>query len=286
MKCTVALVVVLTWPCLCADAMKLRGHKHRMAVCLSGTARTLTNDEVADSLKTFMAEVAVPGFHSKTQPDLFAYLALGDQVSYSCRDTVNASRATVRRVLDRAGATNYTLVDMPNETTDAHVGEFLGHKDECFTEGVWALPLKGSAALSQIIHMQKCLGLVIEEESKFKRQYDVVVIARPDLIYWSPFPEDFLSDVFNNDTVVHDSDHFIAMPRHVANGLVPKGRKLVDCAPGMKCCGKANRVEDLLEFLLGVSVAHAGNCQCAESYTPSRSKKGFDIYGDYYKRAR
>jgi len=267
-----------------------RGQNHEtVAVCLSGTARTLVEPEVHESLQQFLQGLEARGVQSRSQPDVFAFLALNDAVAYAMLPRHNTTASDIKSTLAKLGVNSFDLVDDPMEVTQENVGEVIKHPKKCFNHFVdlethpWRLP----NALSQIIHMRKCFDLLKKQEEKQGEQYDFVIFTRPDLKYRDSLPNNLLTQVYEDSNAVIDSDHFLAMPRAMANGLEDHYTALVECSSGQPCCTGIKKPEHMFEFLFGFPVAYSGSCECiGDDRSPfvSVPKRWWDLYGENYNR--
>merc|ERR1719343_1219574 len=104
--------------------------------------------------------------------------------------------------------------------------------------------------------------MIFQEEEKLNQKYDVVVLARPVLLYVPPVNEIVgarFFDELRDGVVVHESDHLFAMPRKIAQRLASNGdEKILRCSPGELCCHKVGQSEDMFEFKLGFRVKYSG----------------------------
>jgi len=253
------------------------GHKP-VAMCIAGTARTFVSDSVTDSLNRFVEQVGMEGMANSSRPDLFAMLAVDDEVAYSSMKPKNDSYSDVVQALRKIHAVSFSIADSPVEVVEDDIDSLVQNRDTCFSgPGFWQNPKHFARSLNQLVHIQKCLQLVKEYEEARAKEYSVIVIARPDIVYDKVEPS-LLADVLTG-TILHHRDWFMAMPRRYMNQLLPdETGKLLHCKPGMPCCGKVTRSEDMLELFLGVpmSVGEGRSCGCS----PKRTKSSEITVGD------
>lgn len=254
-----------------------------VAWCIVGLSRTFPDPKVHNSLHTFLQETGGVGIVNKKGPDVFAYMSLSDHVSYVYRKGVNNSKSDVLAALKAVGSVRSQIIENPTDVVNETLGDHVEHLDECFSDGFWKLRHRMVGSINQILHMQSCVDMIIEEEKQLQQKYDIVVLARPDLLY---YPSDarymgtHFFDELRDGTVVHESDHVFVLPRAVAQRLASDGKKILTCSPGEKCCGKVCQSEDMFEFKLGFVVKYSGSCECTDEQVPSVLKKSWDLYGE------
>lgn len=260
-----------------------------VAWCLTGSARTFPDPAVWKSFKDVLDHSGAVGHVRKTQPDVFAYVASEDATAYTGRDQVDTKKEKIEATLKAVNAVRYRVVQSPEDISEETLSEHVAHLDECYpTEGFyWSRRMHMANSLNQLLHFGKCMELVDEQESHNGVKYDVVVLSRPDLQYDAPasdYADQLFSNVYNG-TAAHESDHWMALPRKVAQRLMPAGPKLLTCAPGQKCCKKIGRSEDMFEYKLGMPIAYSGPCKCSDhDAVPNEIIRHWGIFGDEYAR--
>lgn len=255
------------------------------AMCLSGSARSLTQKKILASLSGFLSSVNATGIESTGGPDVFAFLALDDANAYPDLPFafLNNSKSDVEKALSDVNAVSFELTQDPMELTNDTLDRAVPNNEICYmTEGgfyasrSWRLP----NSISQVIHMQKCVKLIQAREKKIGKKYELAILARPDLEYKSVVPDNLLQEAYDGEAVA-DSDHWMAMPRAMADGLITNYNAFANCAPGDSCCGKITKSEELFEYLLGFEIALSGSCECLGSREPDRvythRKREWDI---------
>lgn len=281
----IALAALAFAPCSCA--LQLAGEKaedkQTVAWCVVGLSRTFTDPKAHESLRTFLQDSGGAGIINKNSPDVFAYISLDDHVSYVVRDGVNNSKSDVEAALKVVGTVQSRFIDNPTEVVEETLSDHVDHLDECFSDGFWKLRHRMVGSVNQILHMQSCVDMIIEEEKQLHQQYDIVVLARPDIMYYpsdSPLMGAHFFDELRKGIVVHESDHVFVLPRAVAQRLASDGKKILSCSPGEKCCRKVQQSEDMFEFKLGFQVKYSGSCGCSTEHVPAVLKKSWDLYGE------
>lgn len=265
----------------------LRDTTVRTAYCVVGCARTFTKPQVEGSLGTYLQALGaagIRGLQDPEKPDIFAYIITDDDTSYGREHVVNDA-ATVHATLTKHGVTGYKLDGSKGDVEVGNIDSFVSSKQCLTAEGsFFALNDENLArALNQVAHIQECVKLVQDGESKANEKYDAVVITRPDLEYSVPdggIPSNFFQPVLEGGAM-HDRDLWFAMPRDVAFKLIPS-EKIVGCSPGEMCCGRIGKVEELFEYKLGFVVAASGSCKCTKESIPQISVKHWIISGDAY----
>lgn len=270
-----------------ASAIVTKGWKEIVpgsaAMCLSGSARSLARDNVLASLSGFLTSVNATGIKSTNGPDVFAFLALDDANAYAVT-LLNNSKADVERALNVLNTVSYELVTDPmvvnsSNTLDRAVPNYekcYMTKGSFFESRPWRLP----NSVSQVTHMQNCVKLIRSYEKETGKKYELAILARPDLLYRRVMPKNLLEEAYRGEAVA-DSDHWMAMPRANADGLIWNYDAFANCAPGDSCCGKITKSEELFEYLLGFSIAFSGSCECLGSRESKRiytnPKREWDI---------
>lgn len=254
-----------------------------VAWCIVGLSRTFTKPKVYKSLRMFLEHSGGVGIMNKDTPDVFAYMSPSDHVSYYIRDGVNNSKKDIRKALKHLNTVNSHLFEDPIEVTSDTLDDHVENLDECFSDGFWQLRHRMVGSINQILHMQGCVDMIFEEEKKLDQKYDIVVLARPDILYYPP-PNDKLGANFFDEprhgVAIHESDHLFALPRRIANRLASNGAKILDCSPGELCCHRVCQSEDMFEFKLGFPIKYSGSCGCTTETTQAVLKKSWDLYGE------
>mmetsp|Transcript_142445 Transcript_142445/g.442923 ORF Transcript_142445/g.442923 Transcript_142445/m.442923 type:complete len:299 (+) Transcript_142445:50-946(+) len=240
----------------------------RTAVCVSGNARTMP--QVATAFHMFVNQM-LPGSGIVRQghPDVFAYITLQGagpkgQKGYDFV-AANVSREVVEAALRPVQPVKYILEPNPDEVTPENIDSYVRHRKECFSSGYYSRTPDGlRRTLNQLVHWQRCLDLMVEQERVSGQQYEAVVITRPDITYYK--------DRFIDLKAVAESGHYVGwkdltmvMPRRVAGLLLGPRARPLSCARGQRCCGKVGQSEELWEYIMGVRVDNRGSCNCGPS---------------------
>ena len=157
---------------VCQYAQNVDWRPPAVAVCLAGSARTLTWPIVHRSIKTNLIEA----FGGAWNSTVFAAVKLGDSIGTS--DAVTSSRALVLQALRHIGGTGRHVV-VANDTAalpgarDSHSCQ--RHRDS-------KRPLYRSL-VAQLNHRHACHRLIVEEEARRRALFDLVIYTRPDLVW-------------------------------------------------------------------------------------------------------
>lgn len=258
------LSLLPSFPCL------LLQQKQRTALCLVGNARTLPRREAHESLFRFLTdkELDVTGLRGGRGPDVFAYVTLEGagpkgQKGWDFR-AANVTRQEVLDALQRLGPVAVATDSRAEEVTEENIDSYVLHK-ECFANGFWKKsPGTLQRSLNQLVHMQRCLDLVLEQEKNSSQSYDAVILARPDLFYHTGHHAE-LNMIARENAFLSQKDWVMAMPRWMASYLL-EARPL-RCSPGEACCGRIGQSEELWEYLMGVRPDNRRSCNCGPNGT-------------------
>mmetsp|Transcript_107330 Transcript_107330/g.313849 ORF Transcript_107330/g.313849 Transcript_107330/m.313849 type:complete len:298 (+) Transcript_107330:69-962(+) len=238
------------------------------AVCIVGNARTLPKPAVYKSLERFVNGLNATGLVQQQHADAFAFVTLEGappkgQTGWNWV-AVDVSKEEAMTALRPINPVKVVLEPKSDEVTWNNIDKYVRNREACFTNGYWLKTPEGlRRSANQIVHWQRCLDLVVEQEQKVGRKYSVVIITRPDLAYnrngldLKPVAEGrFMSQ----------RDWVMVMPRQIAGLLLKKDRaRPLSCEKGEPCCGKVGQSEVLWEFLMGVRPDNRGSCQCGPS---------------------
>ena len=134
--------------------------------------------------------------------------------------------------------------------------------------------------LNQLAHVISSLEMMMRFEKARGRRFKVVILTRPDLRYdVNRNDHDWFRDVawipewISNGSVALQMDHWVAMPRALAERFYLLG-KVLSCSPSEQfCCRKIDRSESLWEYLTGAVHGNFGQCSCSNITTPFRRAK-------------
>eukprot|EP00746_Dinoflagellata_sp_MGD_P155109 gnl/MRDRNA2_/MRDRNA2_85205_c0_seq1.p1 gnl/MRDRNA2_/MRDRNA2_85205_c0~~gnl/MRDRNA2_/MRDRNA2_85205_c0_seq1.p1 ORF type:complete len:336 (+),score=26.69 gnl/MRDRNA2_/MRDRNA2_85205_c0_seq1:88-1095(+) len=194
----------------------------RVAYCLSGQARTLGNPGVQESLLQFLQWQRRTTNHI----DVFALLTTtgSGPDDFFHQPQVNASEKLINEFLKKLKA-KYSLDQSAGNVNEQNVDQFLIERT-CHQKGFWSEGEHLVRSINQLEHMRGCLNIMKDHENTLGFKYDVVVMARPDLLYQTECYLDFEAimsqDVFTYDHVKKDAcsiDWFFAATRHRMMGL-------------------------------------------------------------------
>lgn len=246
-------------------------------MCLYGIARTLTTETVQVSIEMFLSKVGARGLESTGQPDLFAYLARIDDVAYADRPHLDGHLVDIERAMLRLNVVSYGITSA-SEVDELDMDTVLPNEKQCFRSGFWIERSNLQRSLNQLVHMQKCLELIIQYETTVQRKYDSVIVARPDIVYdsWRIVPG--ILDPVAGGKVVHWRDWFMALPRDTLPRLLPgEGPVLLRCLPGERCCNTVTRSEGMFEHLTGVNMeSWSKSCMC--TLLPEQEQDGVEYF--------
>lgn len=176
----------------CSDAVT-----PKVAVCVSGAARTMTNKEVYSSFaRHILAGTRGRGLQ-RAEIDVFAHVKLGDSPNKRQGkrdvdfDPVIAERAAVGHALEAMHATRSELVDGEGPYPVGEVRSFV--KEGCFDKGFFQNDNHLSRAMNQFWSIDKVHKMMEEEERAAGEHYDIVVFVRPDLLWNVSLPESILN---------------------------------------------------------------------------------------------
>eukprot|EP00746_Dinoflagellata_sp_MGD_P100072 gnl/MRDRNA2_/MRDRNA2_40714_c0_seq1.p1 gnl/MRDRNA2_/MRDRNA2_40714_c0~~gnl/MRDRNA2_/MRDRNA2_40714_c0_seq1.p1 ORF type:complete len:354 (+),score=49.45 gnl/MRDRNA2_/MRDRNA2_40714_c0_seq1:82-1143(+) len=194
----------------------------KVAFCLAGQARTLPEPAVKDSVISFVKQQ-----RETNQMDVFADLTLpgSGPDSWFKEPAINASKSNVKAILEEMKVAKYKLEEAAGEVTEENVDELLVER-ECHQTGFWSESDRLVRNMNELQHMRGALNKMLEHEKQWGFKYDIVVVARPDLLYRTECHLDF--EKIHADAVMYDSspndqgcglDWFFAANRHRMMGM-------------------------------------------------------------------
>lgn len=237
------------------------------AVCIAGNARTLPRSDVAAGLERFVKRQEGSSLVGLEHPDVYAYITLEGAQPKGQEGwnfvAENVSRMAAEGALRAVQPVASMLVDDADEVTPENLDEYILNRRECFTNGFFKkLPQLMRRTMNQLVHFQRCMDLVVEKEKELDRQYEVVIISRPDISY-SPATLDLKAVA--QGTFLCQKDWVMVFPRKVAGLLLAERARPLSCQVGQPCCGHVGQSEVLWEYLLGVRPDNRGSCHCGPS---------------------
>eukprot|EP00746_Dinoflagellata_sp_MGD_P155110 gnl/MRDRNA2_/MRDRNA2_85205_c0_seq2.p1 gnl/MRDRNA2_/MRDRNA2_85205_c0~~gnl/MRDRNA2_/MRDRNA2_85205_c0_seq2.p1 ORF type:complete len:316 (+),score=32.01 gnl/MRDRNA2_/MRDRNA2_85205_c0_seq2:88-1035(+) len=194
----------------------------RVAYCLSGQARTLGNPGVQESLLQFLQWQRRTTNHI----DVFALLTTtgSGPDDFFHQPQVNASEKLINEFLKKLKA-KYSLDQSAGNVNEQNVDQFLIER-KCHQQGFWSKLEHLVRNINELEHMRSSLRQMKNHEAKNGFKYDVVLIARPDLLYQKECHLDF-ARIKERDFVLFDHlettacsfDWFFAAERKRMMGL-------------------------------------------------------------------
>lgn len=235
------------------DANKER---KKVAYCVSGQARYFTDPALMKGFKEYL------GFlNQEAEIDLFAHMTyLGDGPKHQRGwdfEAVNADKKDLVSALESLNCKNYQLEDVPARVTEENVGKFVSDK-KCFQYGYWEDLSKMARQLNYFEHLRDCFKKITHYEKKHSIKYDVVIEARPDLMY-SNCTLDFQQIASGQIYHTRHVDWFFAVPRKAIDNFFVAP---LQCLPNRPCCGKISRTEDVVMYMFGDDAQHTTKNTC------------------------
>uniref|UniRef100_A0A7S1RDR8 Uncharacterized protein n=1 Tax=Alexandrium catenella TaxID=2925 RepID=A0A7S1RDR8_ALECA len=235
------------------------------AVCIVGNAGTLPFSSMHNSLHGFVSHLNGTGL-LKQSVDFYSYVTLQgleknrEGYGYLAQ---NASYEQALYGVMTVGPIAYKIEQDHYEVTENNVNLYVNNRESCFTNGIWAdSPKAMRKSLNQLAQWQHCLKMVFHQERIVGKKYEVVVLARPDIVYRKD-TELNLNLVASEGHVLRQRDWVMVLPRRVAAGLMDKKKtKPLTCSQGEACCGKVGSSETLLEYLTGIGATNFDACNC------------------------
>lgn len=252
---------------------------HKIAMCVSGNLRTFTSVRVSGTIRPFLRRLGGSGLAGPTtEPDLFVYGTLNSAAAKKQYKfgfaPLNLTEESVVRVL-KSKAVNVTAFELAleaEEVTEDNVDAYIGNRHECFwtSSGFWRETKYLTRSLNQLVHLQRCVDLVVKHEEDVGSKYDIFLAGRPDLSYYLPERNWFTLKHYEG-VVMHQWDWFMALPRVLMSNLIDPGyARPLNCTPGEVCCRRVQSSEQMLEYLLGASMNLGGySCKCSPRQWPT-----------------
>eukprot|EP00746_Dinoflagellata_sp_MGD_P155114 gnl/MRDRNA2_/MRDRNA2_85205_c0_seq7.p1 gnl/MRDRNA2_/MRDRNA2_85205_c0~~gnl/MRDRNA2_/MRDRNA2_85205_c0_seq7.p1 ORF type:complete len:326 (+),score=43.19 gnl/MRDRNA2_/MRDRNA2_85205_c0_seq7:77-1054(+) len=194
----------------------------KVAFCLAGQARTLPDKAVRASLLSFVEKQ-----RQTHHMDVFAALTIPGTGpdDWSTQPQVNASESAVKEILEELNAKDYFLSHEEGNVNEQNVDQFLIER-KCHQQGFWSKLEHLVRNINELEHMRSSLRQMKNHEAKNGFKYDVVLIARPDLLYQKECHLDF-ARIKERDFVLFDHlettacsfDWFFAAERKRMMGL-------------------------------------------------------------------
>ncbi|KAL3907638.1 MAG: hypothetical protein SGPRY_010100 [Prymnesium sp.] len=229
----------------------------RVAHCIAGAARTFPEQRAWRSLRRNLVEAFGGVGLSSDSPDVFFQMKLLDDAPKAQREwsfsPINHASA-LPALCDAACAFSPRGLSLLNAS---HAGPLSppARARGCFTSGFFANPHNLARAVSQWSSFAGCLTSLADAEAEARAKYDVVVLTRPDCVWYGavrPFCQHDLGR-----TSVHRGparwnstlEWLLIMPRAQAEVILSAGALFERCQPQQRCCS-ISRSEDLLRHAL------------------------------------
>ncbi|KAL1522893.1 hypothetical protein AB1Y20_017858 [Prymnesium parvum] len=241
-----------------ANALCFNQPTPRVAHCIVGAARTFPVERAWRSLRRNLVE-AFGGIGLEAEAaDVFFHMKLVD-------DALKAQREwrfdSLSRTDDAASVCEAACAFSPRGVSllnESHAGppHPAAVTAGCFRSGFFAHPQNMARAVSQWTSFNDCLGSLSAAEAAAGKRYDLVVLTRPDTIWYgavAPFCQhDLRFTTVHRGPVRWNStlEWLLIMPRRHAQTILGTAAVFDSCKPGERCCS-IDRSEDLLQFALG-----------------------------------
>ena len=224
----------------------------RVAHCVVGAARTFATDQAALSLRHHLVEDFGGRGLTSSAPDVFFHMKLVDDVPKSQKEwafkQLSVRGGAVCRQACRFAPRAVTLLNA------SHSGPAAAGR--CLRSGFFAKPENRARAVSQWHGFAACLDMVEAREAAAGSTYDVVVLARPDLVWYRGVGPHCAHDLTR--TTIHRGkpgwnsrlEWLLLMPRAQAAAILRTAHLFESCTPQQPRCCAISRSEDLLEYAL------------------------------------
>jgi hypothetical protein len=197
----------------------------RVALCLTGSARTFVRSHVYRSVATNLM-----GGLQASKTDVFIVTRLDDvepkgQVGYN-HERIDASKEALLEALTPL-APRAVLLDTGNASAVVYG---VPHNSECVVAGFMGESRNRlMRSVAQPASWAACLRLVKQAEAEMGgRQYDVVVKSRADLLWFYPHPR--VCSLAPNTIYTHSwIDHHFVLPRHLADEILSTVERYTTC---------------------------------------------------------
>lgn len=251
---------------------KSKPDRHTLtAYCLFGDVRTFPI--TGDSLANFLRSTDGVGMKQNNMPDLFMYLGLHDDPTYTSYVAQNHSREELDRLEKLLQPVNVKYDSSRGDVSPDSVYTYVA-EERCFNETGWneQHPTFGTAwkdrtrfarSINQLHHIKQCLEMIKEHEVSNNKQYSVVAIARPDMKYGEVFEPSLFASVAASGFVLANGDSILVFKRALMNNFFTRTDP-IQCKHGEACCGRIARSEDLWAYILGIR----DKCRCANEDVP------------------
>ena len=266
----------------------------KVAVCIVGGARTFPREQAWRSLRRHLVEAYGGRGLAKPAPDVFLHLKLVDDDAKSQKEwRFDPLHQPAAAACSAACAFRPTSVVLLTNGTHEGPASPAALTRGCFRSGFFAHREHAMRAVSQWSGFAACHASVLAHEvAHSSGRYDVVVLTRPDTVWYTPVQPHCSLTMQAADgralTVIHRGparwnatlEWLLLMPRRHAERILTTAKVFDECRPGEACCG-ISRSEDLLSYALsragryrqqpfGVDIlrdarhAHMRNAGCAQ----------------------
>lgn len=187
----------LNGTCECAN------EKKKIAVCLAGAARMLSEPMVLQNLTDNLVNEAVGvGLRGRGRPDIFVNAHLGDSGTHKdgMGSEMNASRSDIRRAMEYLKPIAFEVEDDNMFPFNKSLRQFLQNPD-CFHHIRLPVDILGRA-MNFYHSIERCHQLLEDEEEASGESYDIVVFSRPDIVWYGMMPQKLFTcrtATFNHD---------------------------------------------------------------------------------------
>jgi hypothetical protein len=180
--------------------------KPRMALCIVGAGRTLSNSRVHTSIPMISSTIEAQGL-LQNHIDLFVHISVG-----------NSNYSKMRAAMDYLQPADFRLEEGEGPyPMDESVDKYTATPG-C-QRNMYHYPKVVGACMNYYYHIESCHGMLKRHEKASRDQYDVVMFARADLQWKDGLPQKVLDAAVTRSYMTLQHDFFMVVPRDVATDL-------------------------------------------------------------------